>query len=282
MTYKWFLLRWLGLSLPTLAVIVICPLPLDAATQVHELPTGQDISVQLSSGYKDFRLHAFHAKNTAGEILNIPAFLIDIRSGAGGWDSPDPTNVLPFTEVLSAVENNRVQLFYNGNRDDSSIGWLVVPRGWQLGAAAIGGDGSALVQFRAAQGRHSGWMVLTEQVGCAGCMPEVVAGLGIRAAAHAFPANTFFPLDAELLPKPIAIVHPDACTALVTYQAGNLITQGVIILYTGNGGLAEGTASLYIGLPGGDADLGKFIVNAFLKSHTKPPYAYRCESDTPH
>lgn len=277
------LLRGTGILLFTFAMTGLSSLTVGAdlsdSMRVHYLPDAHSLSVQPSKAGEDFRLHEFQARNTAGEILNVSAFLLDIPSGAGGWISPEPSGVPPFPETLPTVMRNRVQLIYNGNNSDDAVGWLVVPRGWILWTAGIGADGSTRIEFRAPGDRYAGWMALGEEGGCEGCMPEVVAGLGIRAAAHTFTGNTFFPLNAKLSPKPNVLVHPDACTALITYQTGNLIVHGAIILYTREKGGADGTDSLYIGLPDHENDLGKFIVKAFLDSHTKLPYGYRCESD---
>lgn len=235
------------------------------AAQVHYLPDVHSMSAQRSIPETDFRLHPYRVKGMGGKILDVPAHLLDIPSGAGGWISPEPNLVPAFPVLLPRNMRNRIQLFYSGEKGSPEM-WLVVPRDWVIWNADNGADGSFSFQFIAASGLATGWMQVNGQGGCAGCMPEVVSGLGIPAAERALKDNEFFPLNAKLWPKPSALVHPDACAVLLTYKTGKNTIHGAILLYVDDSGQADGTESVYISLPDHESALGRFIAATFLKS----------------
>lgn len=244
------------------------------AAPVHYLPHVHSLSAERSFLGRDVRLHAYHAGGKDGRILDVPAYLLDVPSGAGGWISPSPDTVPAFPEPLPRRMLDKTQLFYSGGKGSSGL-WLVVPRNWVVWSAAYGGDGSSRIQFIPASGRGSGWMQVSGQSGCYGCMPEVVAGLGIPAAERAFKDNEFFPLNAKLWPKPSVLIHPDACTALLTYRTNESTVHGAVLVYVDADGQAEATESLYISLPDNESKLGQFIATTFLKSRIQLTH-YHC------
>lgn len=246
------------------------------AAQVHYLPDVHSMSAQRSILGTDFRLHPYRAKGMGGKILDVPANLLDIPSGTGGWISPEPNSVPAFPVLLPRNMHNRIQLFYSGEKGSPEM-WLVVPRDWVIWNAGNGADGSFSFQFIAASGLTSGWMQVSGQGGCAGCMPEVVSGLGIPAAERAFKDNEFPPLNAKLWPKPSALVHPDACAALLTYKTGKNTIHGAVLLYVDDSDQADGTESVYISLPDHESTLGRFIATTFLKSRMQLNH-YSCKA----
>jgi len=104
------------------------------AAPVHYLPHVHSLSAERSFLGRDVRLHAYHAGGKDGRILDVPAYLLDVPSGAGGWISPSPDTVPAFPEPLPRRMLDKTQLFIvveKAAQDCGSwyrgIGWYGVP-----------------------------------------------------------------------------------------------------------------------------------------------------------
>lgn len=240
--------------------------PDSASPQVQTLPTSQSLADVPAVLGRDYRLRTFKAKNASGEVMGVPAHLLSIASAAGGWMSPDPSIVPHVTSTIPRRFRDKVQLFYS-----EITGWIMVPRGWQVWDAENGADGSLRLEFAQPSSSHTNWIEIGSEGGCYGCMLDDAAGFVPRAtlvkAGYQRGLGYTSP-NVALDPKPSTLIHPDPCSALLTYSSGGAVVHGVVLLLTYDGDPA-GFEDLYIALPPNEAKLGRFISKAFLTTQRK-------------
>lgn len=219
---------------------------------------------------KNFRQHPFKAKDVAGKTLDIPAHLVDVFVGnAGDWDSPNAESVQPFPMTIPTTEQNKIQLFYNGGAYGNSPGWMIVPRKWILWDAGEGSLGKHF-DFAAPSGPANGWMSVSINYGgntdyllddVGGLLPSANKVLAKLYQRREF-SETVSP-DAEIVPQPISITHPNPCAALFKYEKSGTVIHGAVLLENDEG-LYDTT--LYITDSGTDEATASYIAKTFLEN----------------
>lgn len=214
---------------------------------------------------KNFRMHEFVAKGAIGQPLtNVPAALLDILSGMGDWDTPDPRKVPAFMADIPTDLRGQLQIFYK----DDGVGWIVVPRGWKVWRAVEGADGNEWFTFVAPTGPKDGWMITGNVPGCQGCMYSDADGL--IPGAHKVLiddqiADAGTP-TAKVVPTPDSISHPNDCTAVLTYhKAHSPPVRAVVFVGIPVAGGDPSERSLYLALPAVKSKVSDFIVDNFRK-----------------
>lgn len=222
---------------------------------------------------KDFRTRAVVAHDASGKTIDVPAYLIDINTGTGDWESAKPDSVPPFKIAIPDAVRMNVALYYS-----TSGGWLIAPRGWELITAAEGADGNlgfdlvAPATPKAPIAGELGWMSAWSAPGCIGCMLE--AGDGIIPGAHkALIALLMLepsPVP-RLVPKSEIMLHPNACTAVFRYAIPNSPPVRAVV-YLGHSGDPDetdlGASEMYLAVPSPESALADFIINNFLSKVT--------------
>lgn len=263
----------MALCLSPTAAGAISPAASTASLPAHVLPNLQSLPKQRSVIGKDFRLHAFRAKDARGKALGVPAFLLDVFDALGDWVSPNPTSIPKFPELLPKTMRNKIQLIYI-----DPIGWLVVPRSWSVMDASIGAsNGGSEFEFMAPSGPHAGWMRVYFS-DCGECMVDIVAGLIPEASkkfekAYREDWYGLTPPDARVVPRPRFMKHLDPCTALFIYSENKMTVHGAAILEYG--GQRAGDA--YVALPHKKYALGQYITRTFLAIQMRQA-TYSCET----
>lgn len=212
--------------------------------------------------YKDFHVLPATSRDLAGRLTQgIPAMVVTVLDGVGGWDGPVP--IPPPASLLhrSATIRSKIALFQI--EVGLGGGWLVVPRGWRVLSADAGAQGSWGTTFVAPDGPSHGWILVG---GSGPGLTEVFS-----AAEGYFPGayqleNEIIPgaltHDSTLSPEPYTLEHPDPCTALVSYTSGGLAVQGVDQF-----GGDDGITGFLIALPANEATLQTFLLHAYRKEH---------------
>lgn len=208
----------------------------------------------------------FHVAPATSKDLNrmstrgISAWAITIKNGVDGWDGP--TNLAPPRAVLNAPKELREKIALFQVESALGGGWVAVPSGWQVVSAVAGAQGSWGVTFIAPSGSHGGWITLG---GSGPGATEVFSGAeGFFPGAYHL-ENEIIPgeltHDPTLSPTPRSLVHPNPCTALVSYKSGGLIVNGLKQLGD------DGITGFFIALPDNEAELQKILFAAFRMEH---------------
>ncbi|MGH8126945.1 MAG: hypothetical protein ACRETC_01065 [Gammaproteobacteria bacterium] len=211
---------------------------------------------------KDFRLHKIQAKDASGAIIKVPAKAVDIHTGVPSWDDVDIHKVLPFTSSLPEKIRHKVSLFYS-----NSFGWVVVPHGWLLWSAGVGGDGGAGITFRAPTGWAGGWMEIESDPVCEWCIWYVTNGLvpvAFKLVGKDYQRDT--PPVSKLVPKPELLKYPNPCMAILQYKPPKspLTIRAVVQL---NDHKDLWASALYLALPDKKQALADYLINRYRDIH---------------
>lgn len=216
---------------------------------------------------KDIKLHRIRARNASGAVIDVPATAVDIMELYGdtqAWNSVDPAKVPAFKATIPEPIRSRIELFYG-----SSFGWMAVPRGWLLINAGVGQDGSGGAVFRAPGGWNKGWEDVGTIPACISCMWGETNGL-VPAAYKAIGVD-FKDMPDDLPatgiePRPLALKHPDPCTAILRYRPPRAVLPiRAIVLFNNKGTLWE--RDIYLALPKGEKALGDYILASYKATH---------------
>ncbi len=230
-----------------------------------ELPS--KLGDETSVAGTDYRLHPFIAKDAVGHPLtDVPANIVDVFSGAGDWDAPKYNGSLAMTYAIPADIRDRIQLFYV-----SSLGWIVVPKGWVIHSAGVGADGSADYEFAPPPATGEvGWLEIDSAGGCVGCMYSLADGLVPAAHAKLEEMMDDGTPEPTLDPKPESMTHPTPCMAVLRYRTKPSLTVNAVVFLGHTEEMSETDeegASLYIALPDASAKLAAFITGFFQKTY---------------
>lgn len=228
-------------------------------SQPVQLPQTANIDARFV--YKHFHVDPANDNDLGGmSTHDIPAWTITILDGTDSWDGPAKLPPPRFILNSSAEIHDQIALF----QVESGLegGWIAVPRGWRVLSAAAGAQGSWGVTFVAPNGPSSGWLLVG---GSGPGMTEVFSGAeGYFPGAYQL-ENQIIPntlsRDAPLSPKPDSLVHPNRCSAFVTYTSGGLVVKG--IKQFGDDGILR----FSIALPHTEAALQAFLFTAFRRTH---------------
>lgn len=224
------------------------------------LPQTADIGIRYV--YKDFHVLPATSRDLAGRSTHgIPAMVVTVLDGTGGWDGPSSMPPPAFLLKSSATIRSKVALFQV--EAGSGGGWIVVPRGWRVVSAGAGAQGSWGTTLVAPDGPSHGWILIG---GSGPGATEVFS-----AAEGYFPGayrleNEIIPgtltHDSILSPEPHTLMHPDQCTALVSYKSGGLAVKSIKQF-----GGDDGITSFSVALPASEATLQSFLFHAYRKEH---------------
>jgi hypothetical protein len=197
-----------------------------------------------------------------------PVTLIDVPTGIGDWDRPDPARMQTNNGRIVPSQHGTFQWFYGG-----VVGWMLVPAGWHLRHASIGADGSSAYAFVAPQGAASGWLQYSIIPACVGCIVNEADGLlpgGWERAVALDLSNGTKPW--QPVPVPERLDHPDVCTALLSYRVGGLTVHGAVLSSAPMAKVGNDDVSLveiYVALPAKKSTSADAIIASFR--HEFPP-----------
>lgn len=248
------------LSLP-LARAQNTPAALSAAfPDTVQLPQTSTIGA-FAGRHFHFRVAAATDRERGGVFTHgIPAWTVSIQNGVGGWDGPTR---LPLPKsVLNGPGRLREKIALFQVESGMGGGWIAVPRGWRVVSAVAGAQGTWGITFAAPGGPGGGWIV----VGGSGPGTSEVfsAADGYFQGVYQL-ENEIIPgtlsHDATLSPTPISLLHPNPCTAVISYKSGGLVVKGVEQF-----GI-DGITGFSIALPPREANLRHFLFRAFRTGH---------------
>ena len=213
-----------------------CAATAAASTKTVSLPAIVDLPTKHSADGPGggFRLRKVTSADANGQTKDgVPAWLIDI-DGPTGWDSGVKSGPPSFVGSKSARFRNRVALF-----GSDQAGWLVVPKNWRVRYAVEGAQPGYGLGFVAPGGAAAGWMISWSTSGMGsilasgeGLFPSAqrryLAFINRPVGAGLTPV-TFVQGTVRLSPTPTSIIHPNRCTALVTYRSGGLVVKGIAL-----------------------------------------------------
>jgi hypothetical protein len=227
------------------------------------VPLPQTASIGTQFVYKQFHVLPATSKDLAGKSTHgIPAKVVTVLDGTGSWDGPSAVPPPAYVVNGSVSMRNEVALF----QVETGLGggWIAVPRGWRVISAVAGAQGSWEATFIAPDGPSHGWL----SVGGSGPGTTEV----FSAAEGYFPGayrleNEIIPgaltRDSVLSPEPDSLVHPDPCTALVSYKSDGLAVKSIRQF----GRDTDGVTSFSIALPAAQETLQTFLFRVYRKEH---------------
>lgn len=236
------------------------------ADKVHNLPTPPITTRPVSERY--VHIKPYVARNAKGQSIRASAYIIDIYTGALGWESPKPLQVPPFYFSIPKTLHGQFALYYT-----QEFGWVVVPSNWVLVSAGVGADGGGNLAFvepdtssESKSGEH-GWMIINFSLGNLvgfGEADGVIPGAH-EAMLEGWPEFQKGP-PPTLVPKPETMQYPNPCTAVFSYRIPN---SPVVRAFVYFGPTIEpvwrdkSMSEIYLALPDSQSILANFILKTF-------------------
>ena len=235
--------------------------PVDA----HQLMQAPTASRSVSP--RSFRIHEVHAIAPGGAVIDVPAHTLVIQPGGLHQRSKRQPDRLPaYSSTISRPMSNKLGLYYG-----TAFGWMLVPRSWVVWSAGAGLDGTSFVLFAPSGGPAFGWMEVTAIPACRGCMWG--ASNGLIPAAFASIGKDFQhdePPMTKIVPAPIGLAHPNACTAVLRYQPGNSSLQVRAVMQLSDQLSTPWFRSLHLALPSKNRALSDYLIEHFLRAPPAP------------
>lgn len=227
---------------------------------ISSLPRAPILTSKMRS-HKTFFIRSTLVRDTTGKVLDIPAYIVHLQSGAGGWVPSNSTKIPAFSTIIPPSLTNKISLYYF-----RFPGWMVIPRGWVLIDAAEGGDGSSSLSFIAPHREglrkvEVDWMTVSSEGGCWGCMYLDAAGI-VPGARKEFEKTMGLPLP-QLNPTPDAIDVINKCTATIKYRIPNSPPVRGLVYLGAPSDRDYYETQLYLALPKKDEKVANLIFETF-------------------
>lgn len=234
--------------------------------KVHSLPVAPIATQPVSEEYVHIKSYVAH--DPLGHTISAPAYIVDIYTGALGWESPKPSEVPSFSIPIPKTLRGQFALYYS-----KEFGWVVVPRDWVLVSAGVGADGGGSLAFverntpSESKSGKRGWMAMGVSLGNLigfGEADGIIPGAH-QAMLEGWPGFQKGP-SPTLVPKPETIHYLNSCTAVFSYRIPNSPIVRAVVYFGPSMEPAwqdKSMSEIYLALPNSKSPLANLIFKTF-------------------